>query len=32
VFNQGGEKTPPASSEFVAGDPFGTFSMVLQAQ
>ena len=32
VFNQGGEKVPPASSEFVAGDPFGTFSMVLQAQ
>ncbi len=32
VFNQGGEKVPPASSEFVAGGPFGTFSMVLQAQ
>ncbi|HVW48194.1 MAG TPA: HtaA domain-containing protein [Solirubrobacterales bacterium] len=32
VFNQGDEKAPPASSEFVAGDPFGTFSMVLQAQ
>ena len=32
VFNQGGEKTPPTTSEFVAGDPFGTFSMVLQAQ
>ena len=32
TFNAGGETTPPASSEFVAGDPFGTFSMVLQAQ
>jgi hypothetical protein len=32
VFNQGGEKTPPATSEFVAGELFGTFSMTLQAQ
>ena len=32
TFNQGGETTPPASSEFVAGELFGTFSMVLQAQ
>jgi hypothetical protein len=32
TFNAGDEKAPPASSEFVAGDPFGTFSMVLQAQ
>ena len=32
VFNAGDEKAPPASSEFAAGDPFGTFSMVLQAQ
>jgi Htaa len=32
VFNQGGETTPPASSEFAAGELFGTFSMVLQAQ
>jgi hypothetical protein len=32
VFNQGDEKAPPASSEFVAGELFGTFSMVLQAQ
>jgi hypothetical protein len=32
TFNAGGETTPPASSEFVAGDPLGTFSMVLQAQ
>lgn len=32
TFNQGGETTPPASSEFVAGDVLGTFSMVLQAQ
>jgi Htaa len=32
VFNQGGEKVPPASSEFAAGELFGTFSMVLQAQ
>jgi hypothetical protein len=32
VFNQGEEKAPPASSEFVAGELFGTFSMVLQAQ
>jgi hypothetical protein len=32
VFNQGEEKAPPASSEFVAGELFGTFSMTLQAQ
>jgi hypothetical protein len=32
VFNQGGEAVPPASSEFAAGELFGTFSMVLQAQ
>jgi hypothetical protein len=32
VFNQGGETVPPASSEFAAGELFGTFSMVLQAQ
>jgi hypothetical protein len=32
VFNQGNEKVPPASSEFAAGELFGTFSMVLQAQ
>lgn len=32
VFNQGDEKAPPASSEFVAGELFGTFSMTLQAQ
>jgi hypothetical protein len=32
TFNMGEEKAPPASSDFVAGDPFGTFSMVLQAQ
>ena len=32
VFNQGGEKTPPASSEFAGGELFGTFSMTLQAQ
>ena len=32
VFNQGDEKAPPASSEFVAGELFGKFSMVLQAQ
>lgn len=32
VFNQGGDTTPPASSEFAAGDVLGTFSMVLQAQ
>ena len=32
VFNQGGETTPPATSEFVAGELFGTFSMTLQAQ
>lgn len=32
VFNQGGEKAPPASSEFAGGELFGTFSMTLQAQ
>jgi hypothetical protein len=32
VFNQGGDTVPPASSEFAAGELFGTFSMVLQAQ
>jgi hypothetical protein len=32
VFNQGGEKAPPASSELTAGELFGTFSMTLQAQ
>jgi hypothetical protein len=32
VFNQGGEKAPPASSEFAGGEQFGTFSMTLQAQ
>jgi hypothetical protein len=32
VFNAGNEKAPPASSEFTAGEPFGTFSMTLQAQ
>jgi hypothetical protein len=32
VFNQGGEKAPPGGSEFAAGEPFGTFSMTLQAQ
>lgn len=32
VFNQGGEKTPPTSSEFAAGELFGMFSMTLQAQ
>jgi Htaa len=32
VFNQGDEKVPPASSEFAAGELFGTFSMTLQAQ
>jgi hypothetical protein len=32
VFNAGDEKAPPASSEFVAGELFGTFSMTLQAQ
>jgi len=32
VFNQGGEKAPPASSEFAAGELFGTLSMTLQAQ
>lgn len=32
VLNQGNEKAPPASSEFAAGEPFGTFSLTLQAQ
>jgi Htaa len=32
VFNQGEEKAPPTSSEFAAGELFGTFSMTLQAQ
>jgi hypothetical protein len=32
VFNQGDEKAPPTSSEFAAGELFGTFSMTLQAQ
>jgi len=32
VFNAGDEKAPPASSEFAAGELFGTFSMTLQAQ
>jgi hypothetical protein len=32
VFNQGDEKAPPASSEFAAGELFGTFSVTLQAQ
>jgi Htaa len=32
VFNQGGEKTPPTTSEFTAGEVLGTFSMTLQAQ
>jgi hypothetical protein len=32
VFNAGDEKAPPASSEFTAGELFGTFSMTLQAQ
>ncbi|HEX4731239.1 MAG TPA: HtaA domain-containing protein [Solirubrobacterales bacterium] len=32
TFNQGGETTPPASSEFAAGESLGMFSMVLQAQ
>jgi Htaa len=32
TFNQGGEKTPPTTSEFAAGELFGTFSMTLQAQ
>jgi hypothetical protein len=32
VFNAGNEKAPPASSEFTAGELFGTFSMTLQAQ
>jgi len=32
VFNQGDEKAPPASSEFAAGELFGTFSLTLQAQ
>jgi hypothetical protein len=32
TFNAGDEKAPPASSEFAAGELFGTFSMTLQAQ
>lgn len=32
TFNAGNEKAPPASSEFAAGELFGTFSMTLQAQ
>jgi Htaa len=32
VFNAGEEKAPPASSEFAAGELFGTFSVTLQAQ
>jgi hypothetical protein len=32
VFNAGDEKAPPASSEFAAGELFGTFSVTLQAQ
>jgi hypothetical protein len=32
VFNAGDEKAPPASSEFAAGELFGTFSMTVQAQ
>jgi hypothetical protein len=32
TFNKAGEKAPPTSSEFAAGDLFGNFSMVLQAQ
>jgi hypothetical protein len=32
TFNAGDEKAPPASSEFTAGELFGTFSMTLQAQ
>jgi hypothetical protein len=32
VFNAGDEKAPPATSEFTAGELFGTFSMTLQAQ
>jgi Htaa len=32
VFNAGDEKAPPTTSEFVAGELFGTFSMTLQAQ
>jgi hypothetical protein len=32
VFNAGDEKAPPATSEFAAGELFGTFSMTLQAQ
>jgi Htaa len=31
VFNAGDEKAPPASSEFAAGELFGTFSVTLQA-
>jgi hypothetical protein len=32
VFNAGDEKAPPTTSEFAAGELFGTFSMTLQAQ
>ena len=32
TFNAGDDKAPPASSEFTAGELFGTFSMTLQAQ
>jgi hypothetical protein len=32
VFNGGEDKAPPTSSEFAAGELFGTFSMTLQAQ
>jgi hypothetical protein len=32
ALNAGDEKAPPASSEFAAGELFGTFSMTLQAQ
>ena len=32
LFNQGDTPAPPASSEFAAGELFGTFSMTLQAQ
>jgi hypothetical protein len=32
TFNAGHEEAPPASSEFAAGELFGTFSMTLQAQ
>jgi hypothetical protein len=32
TFNAGDEKAPPATSEFAAGELFGTFSMTLQAQ